>query len=82
MVEKTKRAISILQQRETHPIDHDSAADIRRLTEEKIAEFRRSAEEQVNQVGFKAQETFWWRAFFFLFFKRKKNLNDLSLFEQ
>lgn len=53
MVEKTKRAISILQQRggiEPHPSVQDSATDIRRQTEEKIAEFRRSAEESVNQV--------------------------------
>ncbi|XP_065073608.1 protein CBFA2T2 isoform X2 [Ochlerotatus camptorhynchus] len=55
MVEKTKRAISILQQRgiETHAArDHqdNSIADIKRQTEEKIAEFRRSAEESVNQV--------------------------------
>lgn len=54
MVEKTKRAISILQQRgiETHARDHqdNSIADIKRQTEEKIAEFRRSAEESVNQV--------------------------------
>ncbi|XP_055621055.1 protein CBFA2T2 isoform X2 [Toxorhynchites rutilus septentrionalis] len=54
MVEKTKRAISILQQRgiETHARDHQdtSIADIKRQTEEKIAEFRRSAEESVNQV--------------------------------
>ncbi|EAT45067.1 AAEL003615-PA, partial [Aedes aegypti] len=55
MVEKTKRAISILQQRgiETHQArDHqdNSMADMKRQTEEKIAEFRRSAEESVNQV--------------------------------
>lgn len=53
MVEKTKRAISILQQRGVEPnlIIHDPAADIRRQTEEKIAEFRRNAEESVNQVS-------------------------------
>ncbi|XP_058466939.1 protein CBFA2T2 isoform X2 [Malaya genurostris] len=54
MVEKTKRAISILQQRgiETHARDHQdtSIADMKRQTEDKIAEFRRSAEESVNQV--------------------------------
>lgn len=53
MVEKTKRAISILQQRgiESHPSIHDPSVDIRRQTEEKIAEFRRNAEESVNQVS-------------------------------
>ncbi|KAL9703103.1 hypothetical protein quinque_006621 [Culex quinquefasciatus] len=61
MVEKTKRAISILQQRgidthaaasrELHQQQQDSSiADIKRQTEEKIAEFRRNAEESVNQV--------------------------------
>ena len=54
MVEKTKRAISILQQRgiETH-IGHqdNSIAEIKRQTEDKIAEFRRNAEESVNQVN-------------------------------
>lgn len=59
MVEKTKRAISILQQRgiETHQArDHqdNSMADMKRQTEEKIAEFRRSAEESVNQVCWKS----------------------------
>ncbi|XP_055594730.1 protein CBFA2T2 [Uranotaenia lowii] len=56
MVEKTKRAISILQQRgidsharESHQ-DNVLLVDIKRQTEEKIAEFRRSAEESVNQV--------------------------------
>lgn len=55
MVEKTKRAISILQQRgidNNHARDHQdsSMADIKRQTEEKISEFRRTAEESVNQV--------------------------------
>lgn len=60
MVDKTKRAITILQQRgvETSPgpqpttIQHSdtSIAEIKRQTEEKVAEFRRNAEEAVNQV--------------------------------
>ncbi|XP_050080369.1 protein CBFA2T3 isoform X2 [Anopheles maculipalpis] len=55
MVEKTKRAIAILQQRgidNNHARDHQdtSMADIKRQTEEKISEFRRTAEESVNQV--------------------------------
>ncbi|XP_063708807.1 protein CBFA2T3 [Culicoides brevitarsis] len=51
MVEKTKRAISILQQRgvEPHP-QETTVTDMRRQTEEKIAEFRRNAEDAVNQV--------------------------------
>lgn len=57
MVEKTKRAISILQHRGTDnaPTTHhqeSTISDIRRQTEEKIAEFRRNAEEAVNQVRF------------------------------
>jgi hypothetical protein len=57
MVEKTKRAISILQHRgtdsnapTTHHQDSTTISDIRRQTEDKIAEFRRNAEEAVNQV--------------------------------
>lgn len=58
MVDKTKRAITILQQRgiETNtPTNHaqhtdTSIAEIKRQTEEKISEFRRNAEEAVNQV--------------------------------
>lgn len=54
MVEKTKRAISILQQRgvEPHPTQETTVTDMRRQTEEKIAEFRRNAEDAVNQVTF------------------------------
>jgi CBFA2/RNUX1 translocation partner 1 len=58
MVEKTKRAISILQNRGVEPHSSTSAAhqeaplaDIKRQTEEKIAEFRRNAEDAVNQVS-------------------------------
>lgn len=53
MVEKTKRAISILQQRgvETHPSQDTTVNDMRRQTEEKISEFRRNAEDAVNQVS-------------------------------
>lgn len=54
MVDKTKRAISILQHRGTdggsHHHESTSISDIRRQTEEKIAEFRRNAEDAVNQV--------------------------------
>lgn len=53
MVDKTKRAITILQQRgvESPSIYPDiSIAEIKRQTEEKVAEFRRHAEETVNQV--------------------------------
>lgn len=55
MVEKTKRAISILQHRGTDggPATQQDAtliSDIKRQTEEKIAEFRRNAEDAVNQV--------------------------------
>lgn len=53
MVEKTKRAITILQQRgtDTQPAYPDvSLIDIKRQTEEKVAEFRRTAEDAVNQV--------------------------------
>lgn len=59
MVDKTKRAIGILQQRgvESTPgplISSQQAdtsiAEIKRQTEEKVAEFRRNAEEAVNQV--------------------------------
>lgn len=56
MVEKTKRAISILQHRGSDggPITHQETtmiSDIKRQTEEKIAEFRRNAEDAVNQVS-------------------------------
>lgn len=57
MVEKTKRAISILQHRgndaptSSHHQDSTTIGDIRRQTEDKIAEFRRNAEEAVNQVN-------------------------------
>ncbi|XP_031637753.1 protein CBFA2T2 isoform X2 [Contarinia nasturtii] len=60
MVDKTKRAITILQQRgvesssggsQTNQQHADtSIAEIKRQTEEKVAEFRRNAEEAVNQV--------------------------------
>lgn len=55
MVEKTKRAISILQHRGSDggPATHQDTtmmSDIKRQTEEKIAEFRRNAEDAVNQV--------------------------------
>ncbi|KAG5682653.1 hypothetical protein PVAND_011992 [Polypedilum vanderplanki] len=57
MVDKTKRAISILQHRgndtastTSHPHESATISDIRRQTEEKIAEFRRNAEDAVNQV--------------------------------
>lgn len=53
MVDKTKRAITILQQRgiETHGTYQDaSLCEMKRQTEEKVAEFRRSAEDAVNQV--------------------------------
>ena len=58
MVDKTKRAITILQQRGVdtpQPFPNDTAAaavsEIRRQTEEKVAEFKRNAEDAVNQVG-------------------------------
>lgn len=55
MVDKTKRAITILQQRgaEQPSVSYQQEAsfnDIKRQTEEKVAEFRRNAEEAVNQV--------------------------------
>lgn len=60
MVDKTKRAITILQQRGVESscgvsqpnVQHTdtSIAEIKRQTEEKVAEFRRNAEEAVNQV--------------------------------
>lgn len=55
MVDKTKRAISILQHRGTDNalVTHQEAtlvSDIKRQTEDKIAEFRRNAEDAVNQV--------------------------------
>lgn len=59
MVDKTKRAITILQQRGIETtvtnqpnqqyINDSSIAEIKRQTEEKVAEFRRNAEEAVNQ---------------------------------
>lgn len=58
MVDKTKRAITILQQRGVEPqqpnyseVTPASLAEIRRQTEEKVAEFKRNAEEAVNQVN-------------------------------
>lgn len=57
MVDKTKRAITILQQRGAETTGSlvglqqaDTIAEIKRQTEEKVAEFRRNAEEHVNQV--------------------------------
>ncbi|XP_017467931.1 PREDICTED: protein CBFA2T3 isoform X2 [Rhagoletis zephyria] len=57
MVDKTKRAITILQQRGVEPqqpnyseLTPASLVEIRRQTEEKVAEFKRNAEEAVNQV--------------------------------
>ncbi|XP_037041535.1 protein CBFA2T2 isoform X1 [Bradysia coprophila] len=54
MVDKTKRAITILQQRvvETphQSYAESSFAEMKRQTEEKVTEFRRNAEEAVNQV--------------------------------
>lgn len=53
MVEKTKRAITILQQRgsDNQPGYSDvSLNEIKRQTDEKVAEFRRTAEDAVNQV--------------------------------
>lgn len=60
MVDKTKRAITILQQRgvettsslQANTVQHTdtSIAEMKRQTEEKVAEFRRNAEEAVNQV--------------------------------
>lgn len=57
MVDKTKRAITILQQRGVEPqqqaygeITPAALVEIRRQTEEKVAEFKRNAEEAVNQV--------------------------------
>lgn len=53
MVEKTKRAITILQQRgnDTHSgYQETQLTDFKRQTEEKVNEFRRNAEDAVNQV--------------------------------
>uniref|UniRef100_T1GNN8 NHR2-like domain-containing protein n=1 Tax=Megaselia scalaris TaxID=36166 RepID=T1GNN8_MEGSC len=57
MVDKTKRAITILQQRgvdnqPNYPNEPSAVAvaEIRRQTEEKVAEFKRNAEDAVNQV--------------------------------
>lgn len=55
MVDKTKRAISILQHRggDSGTATHQETtmiSDIKRQTEDKIAEFRRNAEDAVNQV--------------------------------
>ncbi|XP_004520966.1 protein CBFA2T3 isoform X1 [Ceratitis capitata] len=57
MVDKTKRAITILQQRGVEPqqpsygeVTPATLVEIRRQTEEKVAEFKRNAEEAVNQV--------------------------------
>lgn len=57
MVEKTKRAISILQNHGEGgaTVTHQESgliSDIKRQAEEKIAEFRRNAEDAVNQVSF------------------------------
>lgn len=58
MVDKTKRAITILQQRGVEPqqlacgdLTSSGLLELRRHTEEKIAEFKRNAEEAVNQVN-------------------------------
>lgn len=58
MVDKTKRAITILQQRgvdnqPNYPNEPSAVAvaEIRRQTEEKVSEFKRNAEDAVNQVG-------------------------------
>ncbi|EDW92511.2 uncharacterized protein Dyak_GE14394 [Drosophila yakuba] len=58
MVDKTKRAITILQQRGIEPQHPNSGqevtpaamAELRRQTEEKVAEFKRNAEDAVTQV--------------------------------
>lgn len=57
MVDKTKRAITILQQRGVEPqppnygeLTPATLMEIRRQTEEKVAEFKRNAEDAVNQV--------------------------------
>lgn len=60
MVDKTKRAITILQQRgvettstlQANAQQHTdtSIAEMKRQTEEKVAEFRRNAEEAVTAV--------------------------------
>lgn len=54
MVEKTKCAITILQQRSndtTNSYPEATLAEIKRQTDEKVAEFRRNAEDAVNQVN-------------------------------
>lgn len=62
MVDKTKRAITILQQRGVEPqqpnfgeVTPATLMEIRRQTEEKVAEFKRNAEDAVNQVSWKKQ---------------------------
>lgn len=53
MVDKTKRAITILQQRgmdSQQTYQESSLQEMKRLTDEKVAEFKRNAEEAVNQV--------------------------------
>lgn len=54
MVDKTKRAITILQQRVVdtphQAYNESSFAEMKRQTEEKVTEFRRNAEDAVNQV--------------------------------
>jgi len=58
MVDKTKRAITILQQRGIEPqlpnsgqeVTPAAMAELRRQTEEKVAEFKRNAEDAVTQV--------------------------------
>lgn len=73
MVEKTKRAISILQNHGEGgaTVTHQETGlinDIKRQAEEKIAEFRRNAEDAVNQVSFRS---FTWvqvrQVYFFVF---------------
>lgn len=53
MVEKTKRAITILQQRgvdSQQSYQESALQEMKRLTDEKVADFKRNAEEAVNQV--------------------------------
>ena len=75
MVEKTKRAISILQHRGSDGAvatlqETTMISDIKRQTEEKIAEFRRNAEDAVNQVKYlrnKSSNSVTENKFFFFF---------------
>lgn len=66
MAEKTKKAISILQNRGNDtPAGSQASAhqevsmisDLRRQTEERIDEIRRNAEDAVNQVSFPSHQT-------------------------